>query len=41
MENMVLKVQCPNDSEQCVVAGGEIVESMLLLGDERNKICSG
>ena len=38
MENMVLKVQCPNDSEQCVVAGGEIVESMLLLGDEEQNI---
>ena len=37
---MVLKVQCPNDSKQCVVAGGEIVESMLLLGDdEQNMQC--
>ena len=38
MEDMVLKVQCPNDSKQCVVAGGEIVESMLLLGDEEQNM---
>ena len=30
---MVLKVQCPNNSEECSVVGGEIMESMLLLGD--------
>ena len=38
MEDMVLKVQWPNDSKQCVVAGGEIVESMLLLGDEEQNM---
>ena len=38
MEDMVLQVQCPNDSKQCVVAGGEIVESMLLLGDEEQNM---
>ena len=37
---MLLKVQCPNDSKQCVVSGGEIQESMLLLGDqEQNMQC--
>tara|TARA_A100001011_G_scaffold344705_1_gene379895 strand:+ start:2837 stop:3247 length:411 start_codon:yes stop_codon:yes gene_type:complete len=33
MSDMVLKVQCPNNSEECSVVGGEIMESMLLLGD--------
>ena len=34
MDDMILKVKCPNDSKQCTVAGGEIMESMVLLGDE-------
>jgi len=38
MDDMVLKVKCPNDSKQCSVAGGEIMESMVLLGDEEQNM---
>ena len=40
MEDFTLRVQCPNDGEKCSVSGGEIKESMLLLGDnEQNMQC--
>jgi len=40
MEDMILKVKCPNDSKQCSIVGGEIMESMVLLGDdEQNMQC--
>ena len=38
MDDMILKVKCPNDSKQCTVAGGEIMESMVLLGDEEQNM---
>ena len=28
MEDMILKVPCPNDTEQCTVSGGEIMETV-------------
>ena len=34
MSDMMLKVQCPNDSKECIVVGGKIMESMVLLGDD-------
>ena len=40
MDDMILKVKCPNDTKECTVAGGEIMESMVLLGDdEQNMQC--
>ncbi len=40
MDDMILKVKCPNDTKKCTVAGGEIMESMVLLGDdEQNMQC--
>ena len=38
MQDMVLKVECPNDGSECSVVGGKIMESMVLLGDgEQNE----
>ena len=38
---MFLEVQCPSDGEKCLVAGCEIKESMILLGDdEQNMQCT-
>ena len=40
MEDFTLRVKCPNDGEKCSVSGGEIEESMILLGDnEQNMQC--
>ena len=40
MDNFTLQVKCPNDGEKCSVSGGEIKESMILLGDvEQNMQC--
>ena len=40
MDDFTLKVNCPNDGEKCSVSGGEIKESMILLGDvEQNMQC--
>ena len=40
MDDMFLKVQCPNDGEKCLIDEGEIFESMVLLGDnEQNMQC--
>ena len=40
MQDMVLKVECPNDGSECSVVGGKIMESMVLLGDgEQNMQC--
>jgi len=38
MDDMILKVKCPNDTKQCTVVGGEIMESMVLLGDEEQNM---
>jgi len=38
MDDMILKVKCPNDTKECTVAGGEIMESMVLLGDEEQNM---
>ena len=32
-----LKSKCPNDGEKCSVSGGEIKESMILLGDNEQE----
>ena len=40
MEDMILKVPCPNDTEQCTVSGGEIMETVILLGDEKQNMQS-
>ena len=38
---MFLEVQCPNDSNKCLVSDGEIKESLVLLGDdEQNMQCT-
>ena len=38
---MFLEVQCPNDSNKCLVSDGEIKESLILLGDdEQNMQCT-
>jgi hypothetical protein len=40
VEDFTLRVKCPNDGEKCSVSGGEIEESMILLGDnEQNMQC--
>ena len=40
MEDFILKVKCPNDGSECSVVGGDIMESMVLLGDnEQNMQC--
>ena len=40
MEDFTLRVKCPNDGDKCSVSGGEIKESMVLLGDnEQNMQC--
>ena len=40
MDDMILKVKCPNDGERCLVDGSKIFESMILLGDdEQNMQC--
>ena len=40
MEDFTLRVKCPNDGDKCSVSGGEIKESMILLGDnEQNMQC--
>ena len=42
MDDFTLRVNCPNDGEKCSVSGGEIEESMVLLGDsEQNMQCLG
>ena len=33
MDDFTLRVKCPNDDKKCSVSGGEIRESMILLGD--------
>ena len=38
MDDMILKVKCPNNTKECTVAGGEIMESMVLLGDEEQNM---
>ena len=36
----MLKVKCPNNGSECSIVGGEIMESMVLLGDgEQNMQC--
>ena len=35
---MFLEVQCPNDSKKCLVSGGEIKESLILVGDDEQKM---
>ena len=40
MDDIFLKVQCPNDGEKCLIDDGKIFESMVLLGDnEQNMQC--
>ena len=40
MEDFILKVKCPNDGSECSVVGGDIMESLGLLGDnEQNMQC--
>ena len=40
MNNMFLKVHCPNDGKKCLINNGKIFESMILLGDgEQNMQC--
>lgn len=40
MDDMVLKVKCPNDGTHCLIDDGDIFESMILLGDtEQNMQC--
>ena len=40
MDNFTLQVKCPNDGDKCSVSGGEVKESMILLGDvEQNMQC--
>ena len=40
MEDFILKVKCPNNGSDCSIVGGEIMESMVLLGDgEQNMQC--
>ena len=39
-DDFILKVKCPNNGSECSVVGGEIMESMVLLGDgEQNMQC--
>ena len=40
MDDLFLKVKCPNDGENCLIDGGGIEEKMVLLGDdEQNMQC--
>ena len=40
MNGLFLKVKCPNDEKKCLIDGGEIKETMILLGDsEQNMQC--
>ena len=40
MDDFMLKVKCPNNGSECSIVGGEIMESMVLLGDgEQNIQC--
>lgn len=40
MDDFTLRVKCPNDGEKCSISGGEVKESMILLGDtEQNMQC--
>ena len=40
MNDLTLRVKCPNDGRKCSVSGEEIKESMILLGDnEQNMQC--
>ena len=40
MNDFILKVKCPNDGSECSIVGGDIMESMVLLGDnEQNMQC--
>ena len=40
MEDFTLRVKCPNNGSECSVVGGDIKESMILLGDnEQNMQC--
>ena len=40
MNDLTLRVKCPNDGKKCSVSGEEIKESMILLGDnEQNMQC--
>ena len=40
MDDLFLKVKCPNDRENCLIDGGGIEEKMVLLGDdEQNMQC--
>ena len=40
MDDFMLKVKCPNNGSECSIVGGEIMESMVLLGDgEQNMQC--
>ena len=38
MEDMILKVPCPNDTKQCTVSGGKVMETVILLGDEKQNM---
>ena len=39
-DNFILKVKCPNNGSECSIVGGEVMESMVLLGDnEQNMQC--
>jgi len=40
MNDLTLRVKCPNDGKKCSISGKEIKESMILLGDnEQNMQC--
>ena len=40
MDDFMFKVKCPNNGSECSIVGGEIMESMVLLGDgEQNMQC--
>tara|TARA_Y100001938_G_scaffold148694_1_gene233206 strand:- start:1611 stop:2033 length:423 start_codon:yes stop_codon:yes gene_type:complete len=39
-DSFMLKVNCPNDGSECSIVGGDVMESMVLLGDdEQNMQC--
>ena len=39
-DDFMLKVKCPNNGSECSIVGGEVMESMVLLGDgEQNMQC--
>ena len=38
MNDIFLKVQCPNDGEKCLIDDGKIFESMVLLGDNEQNM---